>query len=57
MNADKAWMPQRCAPAWLLPPPALQQAVQVVASVPMPPLTVGQRLRFNLRLVPTIRLC
>lgn len=35
--------------------PALQQAVQVVASAPMPPLTAGQRLRFNLRMVPTIR--
>lgn len=35
--------------------PAWQQAVQVVATAPLPTLTAGQRLRFSLRLVPTIK--
>jgi CRISPR system Cascade subunit CasE len=34
--------------------PAWQQAVQVVATAPLPNLTAGQRLRFSLRLVPTV---
>jgi CRISPR-associated protein Cas6/Cse3/CasE subtype I-E len=35
--------------------PALQQAVAVVATAPLPPLHAGQGLRFRIRLVPTIR--
>jgi CRISPR system Cascade subunit CasD len=35
--------------------PALQQAVAVVATAPVPPLREGQRLRFTVRLVPTVR--
>lgn len=35
--------------------PALQQAVSVVATAQLPPITAGQRLRFAVRLVPTVR--
>ncbi len=35
--------------------PALQQAVAVVATAPLPSLREGQGLRFRIRLVPTIR--
>ena len=35
--------------------PALQQAVSVVATAPLPTLSAGQRLRFSVRLVPTVR--
>lgn len=35
--------------------PALQQAVSVVATAPMPVLDQGQLLRFSTRMVPTIR--
>jgi len=35
--------------------PALQQAVAVVGTAPLPPLREGQCLRFTVRLVPTVR--
>lgn len=35
--------------------PALQQSVAVVGTAPVPVLREGQRLRFTVRLVPTIR--
>jgi CRISPR-associated protein Cas6/Cse3/CasE subtype I-E len=35
--------------------PAVQQAVSVVATAPLPTLSTGQRLRFSIRLVPTVR--
>ena len=35
--------------------PALQQAVVVVATAPLPPMREGQCLRFSVRLVPTVR--
>lgn len=35
--------------------PSLQQAVAVAATASLPPLQEGQRLRFRIRLVPTVR--